>query len=808
MRTEDPKEPSPSKKRKNEEPHEENGLPNKLVAGPQIWIYGPSPRKTWKASESVLQLLGMSPAKAEVRPPDSVWTSRKVPELCKGYTPGKSENDLHLRIARLERIIEQALPNFAHDSLSDHGSPTLHNDARSRASSPDDPATKGGSLQSGGAYFGNSALGSVASMPILEQLQSSSFVPTLDEPSPSDNLKSLVQECGVAPHKLPELVQELPPKALCEVLVDYYFTSINYTRYPIDEVGFRASFDSICNNGHRVQPDDVRFLPLLFVVLAISARLAPENILGDERNRRLTSLRYYWSSRRSLLIAAAVQSDSLELVLARLLSARFLTFDRRITECWSQLGAAVRTAQALGLHRDGALLGLNPYQTEYRRRVWSYLYHADRTHALLMGRPHAIQDEYTSTQPPMNADDTITGPPRPVPLTQPTPWTFLVLRHSLATIIGHIVHHFQRVRSHSHYNDVVALDEELLRFMKNLPPHYAVDDPDTSLDESHPYIPVHRFIIVTEVFFVRISLHRPYLLRRLSSDRYALSRRACFESARQEYRIRQQFKKTMPPDVIRALGGAYREFQAAMIAGIGLILDPQSADKHELHEVINGFLRDHEGLHEMDATTRRELKIIEFLKRKAESGPEDGKFPGMGAAHAGEARAQAQANASLLMGLGGHSFGMHASTSSGQKPILPALQQPAFHGVQSTPSPRSPMDGSPRHGHARHQSRSALSTGSYTPPTEEAQSLLDNWCNSVINSSGFGEPSAADFTSPWVPAPTPGMYGFPSVQSGAPDGMVDVEGGPATINGYEAADWTYWETIVSAIGRDGGAATT
>ena len=99
----------------------------------------------------------------------------------------------------------------------------------------------------------------------------------------------------MAPHKLPELVQELPPKALCEVLVDYYFTSINYTRYPIDEVGFRASFESTCNNGHRVQPDDVRFLPLLFVVLAISARLAPESILGDERNRRLTSLRYYWS---------------------------------------------------------------------------------------------------------------------------------------------------------------------------------------------------------------------------------------------------------------------------------------------------------------------------------------------------------------------------------------------------------------------------------------------------------------------------------------------------------------------------------
>lgn len=33
-------------------------------------------------------------------------------------------------------------------------------------------------------------------------------------------------------------------------------------------------------------------------------------------------------------------------------SVRFLTFDRRITECWAQLGAAVRAAQAVGLHRD------------------------------------------------------------------------------------------------------------------------------------------------------------------------------------------------------------------------------------------------------------------------------------------------------------------------------------------------------------------------------------------------------------------------------------------------------------------------
>lgn len=399
------------------------------------------------------------------------------------------------------------------------------------------------------------------------------------------------------------------------------------------------------------------------------------------------------------------------------------------------------------------------------------------------------------------------------------------LRHSLATIIGHIVHHFQQIRSHTHYNDVINLEDEIQRFVKNLPPHYAVEDPDTSLDETLPFIPVHRFIIVTEVFFVRISLHRPYLLRRLSSDRYLVSRRACFESAKQEYKIRQRFKKTMPPDVLRALGGAYREFQAAMIAGIALVLDVNGPDAPDMHEILDGFLRDHEGLHEIDATTRRELKIIEFLKRKAELGPDDptlhGKFPGGGsylqrALDGAQAQVQAQANASLLMGIGNPSFGppishhRASSINANGKPGLSVLSQGHFQGLQSTPSPRSPDQGNVSPHHSRQLSRGGLSGssgGGFTPPNEDAQNLLDNWCNSVINSSGLASDiGLLDTGIPW-PVQTPGPFSY--VPPAAPiEGTIEVdESTTSGLNGYEA-DWNYWETIVSAISRDGGSAPT
>ncbi|QRW16258.1 Fungal specific transcription factor domain [Rhizoctonia solani] len=579
--------------------------------------------------------------KCDRQVPCSHCIARRVPELCKNYTPGKGEGDLNLRIARLEQIIEMALPHIsASVSISSSGeivSPQQGQHSFSRSASPSNETDEGiatgttldiaaGTLQSG-KWYGASALGSVSVVPILEQLQhngiSTGRPPTLDDiqqPTAAEKLKSLVQECGVPPHKLAELVQDLPPKSVADTLVDFYFTHINYTRYPLYEPAFRVSYDSIWTNGVRVSPSDARFLPLLFVVMATAARLAPEHIAGDLRTRRVTSLRYYWSSRRTLTLASAIQNESLELLLARLLSARFLIFDRRITECWSQLGAAVRTAHALGLHRDGAKLGLDPFQTEYRRRIWSYLYHADRTHALLLGRPHSIQDDYTDTLPPMNIEDSelliaTSSPLRPHPLSQPTHMTFVILRHQLAKIIGHIVHHFQFVRSHLRYQEVLNLDNELQQFVAALPPHYSLD-PDTSLDTVLDFLPVHRFLIVTEVYFVRISLHRPYLLRKLDSDRFNFSRKACFDSARRDFEARQAFKATTHKTILDSLGGAYREFQAAMISGIALLIEPQSEESFARRRVLDTFINQYGSSSEVDSTTRRELAIIELLQGK------------------------------------------------------------------------------------------------------------------------------------------------------------------------------------------------
>ena len=400
----------------------------------------------------------------------------------------------------------------------------------------------------------------------------------------------------------------------------------------------------------------------------------------------------------------------------------------------------------------------------------SYLYHADRSYALVLGRPNSIQDDYTSAQPPSNIDDLSSASHNCdyPPLSSPTPMTFVILRHKLAVIMGRIVHHFQRVREKSHYSDVIALDDELLSFANGLPPHFALV-PDKSMDETCKYIPVHRYLLLTEIMFVRINLHRPYLLRRLNSDRYARSRQACFDSAIKDFQIRQAFRETMAREARDSLSNAYRDFQTAMISGIYFMLEPKGRYREAMHAILDGFIQDHQETRKKDETSRRELKIIEFLRTKVLQ------VEGLELRLPVPSQISEQ-QARLLLDL--HSPRRPSSSIHTASPTLPypshVTQSPTLSRLhQNTEHAQSPT--------------TTASPGTVDDDTV-AQSLLDHWCNTISNapidaSTGamsWGGPGGADFSG-WMQPPN--MNGS------------DLR----LLSGLE--DWNYWEALVSQIQR-------
>ncbi len=108
------------------------------------------------------------------------------------------------------------------------------------------------------------------------------------------------------------------------------------------------------------------------------------------------------------------------------------------------------------------------------------------------------------------------------------------------------------------YAAVLKLDQELLAWQNGLPSFFAINQPNTSLDHKYHFIFVQRHLLACEFHFARITLHRPYLLRRRDqSNQYTYSREAAIDSARADLIARRNFLFEKPVD-LKISSGGYR----------------------------------------------------------------------------------------------------------------------------------------------------------------------------------------------------------------------------------------------------------
>jgi hypothetical protein len=59
----------------------------------------------------------------------------------------------------------------------------------------------------------------------------------------------------------------------------------------------------------------------------------------------------------------------------------------------------------MGLHRDGELLGLPPFEAEMRRRIWWQIILIDAVYAVMSGLGHSLIPRSWDTKPPHNIHD-------------------------------------------------------------------------------------------------------------------------------------------------------------------------------------------------------------------------------------------------------------------------------------------------------------------------------------------------------------------------------------------------------------------
>ncbi|KAK7531546.1 fungal-specific transcription factor domain-containing protein, partial [Phyllosticta citribraziliensis] len=100
-----------------------------------------------------------------------------------------------------------------------------------------------------------------------------------------------------------------------------------------------------------------------------------------------------------------LNSTDMQVLQAFVLYLVCLRSHNKTRSAWTLVALAVRIGQDLNLHRDGALTGFSPYETEMRRRLWWQLVVLDIRACEDRGSFPLISLELCSTKVPLNIND-------------------------------------------------------------------------------------------------------------------------------------------------------------------------------------------------------------------------------------------------------------------------------------------------------------------------------------------------------------------------------------------------------------------
>lgn len=229
-----------------------------------------------------------------------------------------------------------------------------------------------------------------------------------------------------------------------------------------------------------------------------------QSVMGESKT---ALIRRYHPAVRSALVRANFTS-SLDILLVQAF-ALYLLSVRQYHEpnsLWILTGTAVRLGQRIGLHRDGSFIGLSPFETEIRRRIWWRLLALDGQTAELCGAGLSVTFPHYDCKRPLNLNDSDLSPNMsalPSEHDGPTEMIFCGFRYEIGLFL-------RNVKASSDWMETGLSDR-------------AVEEKKNELDELHalierkylrycdPSVPLHLFArLMGEATIMALRLVAPY----------------------------------------------------------------------------------------------------------------------------------------------------------------------------------------------------------------------------------------------------------------------------------------------------------
>lgn len=200
-----------------------------------------------------------------------------------------------------------------------------------------------------------------------------------------------------SPHPTPELINRLW-KTFCE--------NVHPLTKVIHAPSLQLAIERAAINLERIPRG---FEALMFAIYS----MAVVSLTGDEckdmlgQSRGVLLPRYVSATKAALSRARFMSTTSLVVLQAFVLHLFSIRDTHEPRAVWSLTGLAMRVADTMGLRIDGTLLGLSPFETEIRRRIWWQLKAHDGRAAELAGQVKFLDFKLDETTPhvPTNVND-------------------------------------------------------------------------------------------------------------------------------------------------------------------------------------------------------------------------------------------------------------------------------------------------------------------------------------------------------------------------------------------------------------------
>lgn len=317
--------------------------------------------------------------------------------------------------------------------------------------------------------------------------------------------------------------KDLPPRHVCDALVDNYLRTMELLYRVVHIPNFRREYEALWTTGNE---PSISFVIQLKLILAIGTTIYDETF-----SMRPDAIRWIYEAQTwcsSPVFKSRLSIGYLQTSILLLLARDVVDVGSELV--WISAGSVFRAAVYIGLHKDPVRLPkMSLFDAEMRRRIWNTILEVSLQASLESGGPCFISMDDFDTEPPGNFDDDQLTAPDLAPKTDDCHTQAAIsvaLRKAFPARLS-VVKFLNDIASTGTYEETLRIDTQLRAAYKSLRRTLQVCIANTPSSKCGSLVDSADFIMQRYIS----SLHLPFFGTSLHDHIYAFSRKAVVDSS-------------------------------------------------------------------------------------------------------------------------------------------------------------------------------------------------------------------------------------------------------------------------------------